>query len=86
MRDENTAVLTCCHVLNKEEPILYVSHDEDGSWQFLCGKRHEINEAKLVSLKSIFTLDSSIKNLADMPCGYVAERNNKADNWLISKE
>lgn len=84
--DENTAVLTCCHILSKEEPVLYVSHDEDGTWQFLCGRTHEANEAKLVSLKSMLILDSSIRDLADMPCGCVAERNSKEDHWLIRKE
>ena len=25
----NTACFTCCHVLEENKPILYVSHDED---------------------------------------------------------
>jgi len=50
----NTATITCCHILENGEPILYVSHDEDdGMWQFLCGKAHETDEAKLVSLKCL---------------------------------
>ena len=50
---------------------MYVSHDEDdGMWQFLCGKAHETDEAKLVSLKSVFDLDNSVGILKDMPCGY----------------
>ena len=32
----NTACFTCCHVLEENKPILYVSYDEDGYWQFLC--------------------------------------------------
>ena len=44
-------------ILENGEPILYVSHDEDdGMWQFLCGKAHETDEAKLVSLKSVFEM------------------------------
>ena len=71
----NTATITCCHILENGEPILYVSHDEDdGMWQFLCGKAHETDEAKLVSLKSVFDLDNSVGILKDMPCGYYAER------------
>ena len=67
----NTATITCCHILENGEPILYVSHDEDdGMWQFLCGKAHETDEAKLVSLKSVFDLDNSVGILKDMPCGY----------------
>lgn len=33
----NTACFTCRHVLEENRPIRYVSHDEDGYWQFLCG-------------------------------------------------
>ena len=32
---QNTACFTCCHVLEENKPILYVSHDQDGFWQFL---------------------------------------------------
>ena len=43
----NTATIICCHIINGEEPILFVSHDEDdGMWQFLCGKAHETDDAK----------------------------------------
>ena len=38
---ENTAVITCCHIIDNGADILYVSHDaEDGMWQFLCGGTH----------------------------------------------
>ena len=42
--DPHTACIVCSHVLNKEEPITYISHDEDGMWQFLCGKEHTTGE------------------------------------------
>lgn len=63
----NTATIICRHIINGEEPILFVSHDEDdGMWQFLCGKIHETDDAKLVSLKSVFELDNSIGDLIDI--------------------
>lgn len=66
----NTATITCCHVINKEKPILYVSHDEDDrKWQFLYGNMHE---TRIVSLKLIFDMDTSVCALKDMPCGYYA--------------
>ena len=69
----NTATITCFHILENGEPILYVSHDEDdGMWQFLCGKAHETDEAKLVSLKSVFD-------------GYYAERKAQDDEWSVRK-
>lgn len=82
----NTAAVICCHILEGEEPILFVSHDEDdGMWQFLCGKTHEIDEAKIVSLKYVFELDHSVGDLADMPCGYYAERENQEEHWVVRK-
>lgn len=82
----NTATIICCHVMEKEAPVLYVSHDEDdGMWQFLCGKTHETDEAKVVSLGEVFELDDSIGVLRDMPCGCYAERKTQGDEWVIQK-
>ncbi len=82
----NTATIICCHVMNGESPILFVSHDEDdGMWQFLCGQTHEMDDAKLVSLKFVFELDNSIGALVDMPCGYYATREKQTDKWVIGK-
>lgn len=78
----NTACLVCKHVLDKEKTILYVSHDEDdGMWQFMCGDQHKEDDAEIVSLYSVFMLDQSIGELADMPCGYYAERQLEEGNW-----
>ena len=82
----NTVTIICCHITENKDPILYVSHDEDdGMWQFLCGKEHEIGEAKLVSLRWVFDLDNSIAVLRDMPCGYYAERKSQYDDWVVRK-
>lgn len=60
----DTATIICCHILERQAPILYVSHDEDdGMWQFLCGETHETDEANLVSLKWVFDLDNSVNTL-----------------------
>lgn len=83
----NTAAITCSHVAEGHKTILYVSHDEeDGMWQFLCGKQHEESEARIVSLYSVFMLDHSIAELAGMPYGYVAERVSKETEWSIRKK
>ena len=58
----NTAVITCVHILNETQPILYVSHDaDDGCWQFLCGREHSVEESKIVALEEIYEMDKSIK-------------------------
>lgn len=45
--DDNphTACIVCRHVLNKEGAITYITHDEDGMWQFLCSKEHTTDDA-----------------------------------------
>ena len=51
----DTATIICCHIIDDDEPILYVSHDEDdGMWQFLCGSRHNTDEARVgISKRSV---------------------------------
>lgn len=81
----NTACFTCCHVLNREKPILYVSHDEDGYWQFLCGGRHSEEEARVVSLASVLDIDESVSALAQLDYGYYAECENENSDWVVFK-
>lgn len=82
---ENTVTLTCCHITNESKPILYVSHDDDdGMWQFLCGKsEHTEEEARLVSLLKIYQLDKSVADIADLPYGHISERINENSNWNV---
>jgi hypothetical protein len=78
---ENVAVFTCVHVL-EEMDICYVSHDEDdGGWQFLCGGSHDEADARVVSLREIFEIDTSIGALSDMPVGCCAVRDDKSSPW-----
>ena len=79
---ENTACFTCDHVLIGRLPILYMAHDIDGAWQFLCGANdHTEANAKLISLKQATQLDPSINELSDMPENMGAERRSLNDQW-----
>lgn len=53
---------------------------------FCAEKKHELNEAKIVSLKWVFDLENSISALKDMPCGYYAERKLKITNGLLKSD
>lgn len=82
----NTATIICCHIINGEEPILFVSHDEDdGMWQFLCGSNHNIEDASIVSLFEVYNIDYSICLLKDMQRGYYAIRENVESDWIVKK-
>lgn len=83
---ENTACFTCDHVLNRERPILYASHDIEGDWQFLCGQEdHTEENAKIISLKQTTDLDSTINELYEMPLGFGADRKTVKDKWTPFK-
>lgn len=81
---ENTACFVCDHVLAKQRPILYASHDkEEGSWQFMCGQNdHTESNVKLISLEEATKIDSTINALHDMPLGVGAERQSIKDKWV----
>lgn len=78
----NTATFTCVHVINKEKNILYVIHDEDVFWQFLCGDNHSDEEARIVSLEEIYKIDKSIERLVNLDYGQSAYRKDKTSDWI----
>ena len=79
---KNTACMVCSHVLDKKFPILHVTHDEDGMWQFLCGAEgHTTEDAKIIGLGEAVALDQNINDLYEMPLGVGAERKSINDKW-----
>ncbi len=79
----NTAVFTSSRILGGDDWVYYVSHDQDdGAWQFhpYSGRTPE-HEAKVVSLKSMLEVEPRIAELADLPHGWHAWRQDKDDVW-----
>lgn len=81
----NTACFTCCHVLDRSKPILYVCHDDDGYWQFLCGGVHRKEDARIVSLAEILSIDEEMRDFADLDYGEYAEAENTVRSWNIKR-
>lgn len=80
--EETRPTFVCSHVLNKEKPILYASHDSDGDWQFLCGEdNHTEADANVISLKQAVELDPTVNDLYEMPKNVGAERKSIKDKW-----
>jgi hypothetical protein len=80
----NVAVFTSADIVDRGMPILYVVHDEDdGAWQFhsVNGPPSEESEARVVGLKTIFALDSSIAALVDLKLGWCARRSGPDGAW-----
>ncbi|MBO0593664.1 hypothetical protein I2486_19875 [Cellulophaga sp. E16_2] len=79
---KDKAVFTCNHVLKDGHPVLSVTHDSDGDWQFLCGKNsHTEEDAKIISLENAVALDPTVNQLFEMPVGVRAERKAIGEKW-----
>ena len=81
----NTACFTCCHGLEENKPILYVSYDEDGYWQFLCGGNHKEEDARVVSLVSILNIDETMGDLVELDYGECAEAESVTSDWIVRR-
>lgn len=77
----DTCVLTCRHMLDEHAPVLRITHDQDGIWQFLCGKSHETADARVLSLMELWRMAPSAGRVAGLPCGCTAERKHRLARW-----
>jgi len=79
---ENTPVFTCEHVLDGGLPILRVSHDYDGDWQFHCGNGHADSKPLLICFGCIVERDATLVAVADLPIGWGADREAPGAAWV----
>jgi hypothetical protein len=65
------------------EPVVYVSHDlGDGAWQFLGDSMADGGGPVLSCLHHPVDADPSLKELADLPLGWCAEREAPGEPWV----
>ena len=85
---KNVAVFTVSDIILGRSPILKVCHDEnDGGWQFLAGgPLPDKKEWKLVALEEIVKRDPTIRDLAELPCGWHATRPAAGGNWVTAPQ
>lgn len=82
--DRHMGVFLCSHVAN-QSPVLFVSHDADGDWQFLCGAPHDEAEgARLVCLEQVVAADPGLNALSKLPRGQQAQRAKIGGEWAVS--
>ena len=82
----NVAVIANKKIINDGDWIAYVTHDEDdGGWQFHNSEPLNEQDATVISLRSIFDLDASVGDLADLPLGWHAWRECEGAQWRRSK-
>jgi len=81
---KNRATITTKPVL-QGHPVLLVSHDPDGDWQFLCGTTNRVEDGQVVSLGGILKQDSTLAELSDLPEGWRASRKKPGARWNREK-
>lgn len=65
------------------ESVVYVSHDlSDGAWQFLGDSMSDGGGPVLSCMHHPIENDSSLKELADLPLGWCAERERPGYPWV----
>jgi hypothetical protein len=80
----NTPVYTNQQVLENGKPITIVLHDkDDGSWKFYSKEDNMNSNQKviLVSLADMLMIDPSLGEVAHLPEGGIAVRNNIGEAW-----
>jgi hypothetical protein len=78
----NTVVFTTRGVIEKGNPILLVTHEQDdGAWQFRMAKTVSAKEGRIVALDEIVFNDPSLMELADLPRGWIAVRDSSTAKW-----
>jgi hypothetical protein len=79
----HTGVYLSETVHNGTEAVTYVSHDaEDGAWQFLGDSMSDGGGPVLSCFHHPVDRDPTLAELADLPCGWYAERNKPGEPWI----
>jgi hypothetical protein len=79
----HTGVYLSESVNSGREPVTYVSHDpEDGAWQFPGDSMSDGGGPVIVCLHHPIDKDPTLKELADLPSGWWAERNGPGEPWV----
>lgn len=78
----NCTTITMRQVLDGLEPILLVSHDiEDHCWQFIGTTDANVADGRVVCLEHMADLDPTVLEVADLPPGWQAVRDEVGEPW-----
>jgi hypothetical protein len=84
-KERRLGVICCGHVFRRERPAKLVCH-EKGDWQFMCGGTdHSSADGHFVHVGVLLNLDPSLDQLADLPPGWEAERDDSGAPWIITR-
>lgn len=82
----NAEVITTRPILEDGLPIRLVARDaDDGSWQILCGTTNDTSEGRVACFGCLFEKDTTLAELADLPAGWHAQRDEVGGAWTRVK-
>ncbi len=77
----NTVSYSTALVARQGYPVLRVSHDWDGDWQFLDATTERPGECVLLCMGCVFERDPSLREVASLPIGWSAARPAPGADW-----
>jgi len=76
-----------CQRVDEGDPVLYVHHDDDGLWSFLCGSDEHEDGSESEPISScahhVMDRDPALETLASMPRQHFAQREAPTNDWKI---
>lgn len=81
----HTVAFTTKKIVDGVSWIAWVSHDsDDGAWQFHAAEGPSEDEATVVGLATMLSIDSTVRDVASLPLGWVASRVAPGSPWRMS--
>jgi len=78
--------ITVDEVLEKKRDVLVVFHEEGhGGWSLMDGYDTEERKPQVVPKEMMLSIDPSLEEITDLEVGFVARRESKGSEWMISK-
>lgn len=86
-QEPNVVAVTSTHITRDGLPVLLVTHyEDDDSWGFQSGLAVTMAEAQLVAMKTVFGIDPTIVEIADLEPGWSAFRESVGGQWIRYKD
>ena len=82
---EDLATFCRASIFEEGGAIVRVGHNSAGHWMFLDGYIEEGEEPEIVCLSHVFEHDPTIAEVADLPAGWIAERDGPGLPWRRSR-
>jgi hypothetical protein len=80
---KDKVVFTTKYVVNENSPIVYVTCDEDGDLHAVGIEDSDVEDAMIISLDEILTIDKSLLNLPDLEINTTYERASVNKEWVL---